>query len=327
MVKLKKILLNLWYGLPFGLKGADTEIMGENSSTDNDVSVKQETSDQRVGKHLLKGEVTNEVEELRYRTYKVAGESENYDYLGNGVAVKNVGKKININSSKFKFSQENNLVCNSVLDELQHVDDYGFEKYTFEITYKDVVRFKIEQFATSVDVDIDTKNNKILTSFHFESQANPYDSKSKLFVNELEKLLNAKSEYEIKRSEFYDSMTTFSFSTYKANGESNFVNYSFIDGCKLKSVNLINQEYILTYEWDSFIRLPLNLEQKYFSKSMSDKYDRKEKKEVAPEMVQSERKRYCSVCGREMSVYDADIQEADGKPIICQDCMKKVFEK
>ena len=28
MSKIKKYFLNLWYGLPFGMKAADTEIMG-----------------------------------------------------------------------------------------------------------------------------------------------------------------------------------------------------------------------------------------------------------------------------------------------------------
>ena len=37
---------------------------------------------------LLRGEVTQEVEELRYETYKAEEESNNYKYIGNGVAMK-----------------------------------------------------------------------------------------------------------------------------------------------------------------------------------------------------------------------------------------------
>ena len=84
MSKIKKYFLNLWYGLPFGMKAADTEIMGSKQVDDNGVTIQQEVSDQRVAKHLLKGEVTQEVEELRYRTYKVSNEAENYKYLGKG---------------------------------------------------------------------------------------------------------------------------------------------------------------------------------------------------------------------------------------------------
>ena len=45
------------------------------------------------------------------------------------------------------------------------------------------------------------------------------------------------------------------------------------------------------------------------------------------EMINTERKRYCSVCGKEMSVYDADIQEADGHKPICKDCLNKALKK
>ena len=59
---------------------------------------------------------------------------------------------------------------------------------------------------------------------------------------------------------------------------------------------------------------------------MAEKYAKKERKDVAPEMVNTERKRYCSVCGKEMSVYDADIQEADGHKPICKDCLNKALK-
>ena len=75
MNKIKKFLLNIWYGLPFGLKAASEEIMSGGEVEQNGSSINQEATDNRVAKHLLKAEVTQEVEELRYRTYKVAGEA------------------------------------------------------------------------------------------------------------------------------------------------------------------------------------------------------------------------------------------------------------
>ena len=60
---------------------------------------------------------------------------------------------------------------------------------------------------------------------------------------------------------------------------------------------------------------------------MDEKYKNNEKKDVAPEMVNTERKAYCSVCGKEMSVYDADIQRADGNEPVCKECMEKVLKK
>ena len=192
MNKIKKYLLNLWYGLPFGLKAAGDEIMGAGDADQAGSEINQQVSDQRVAKHLLKGEVTQEVEELRYRTYKVAEESENYSYIGNGVSIKKgKGKKKNIH----KFIQENELMVSSVLEEMQRVGSYGTEKYRFEITYTDFPRFKIEQFATQVDVDINDKDGKIETSFHFSTRPNPYDMKSKPFITEAEKLEYVKNDH------------------------------------------------------------------------------------------------------------------------------------
>ena len=49
-----KTIKSLFYALPFGLKGADTEIMGTGDSTgSNDTSIKQQVQDKRVAKHLL----------------------------------------------------------------------------------------------------------------------------------------------------------------------------------------------------------------------------------------------------------------------------------
>lgn len=326
MNKIKKYFLNLWYGLPFGMKAADTEIMGNKSADDNGVSIQQEVSDQRVAKHLLKGEVTQEVEELRYRTYKVANESEKYKYLGNGVAIKNDNTDVKRDIKRHRFTQENENICQSVLDGLKQVGSYGVERYRFEIDYDYLVRFKVEKFATKVDVNINDELGLIETTLHFNTEPDPYDGTSKPFINEIAKLLNVKNEYEIKRSEIASSIKNLSFVTYKANNEDDLVTYSFINGGKFKSFEQKGYEYLMTLTWDEYMRVPLNLEAKYYSKSMAEKYAKNERKDVAVSLAEAERKRYCSVCGKEMSVYDADIQEANGQEIVCKECLQKTYK-
>ena len=323
--RLQKVLLNFYYGLPFGLKAAGDEIMGGGEADQAGTEINQQVTDKRVAKHLLKGEVTQEVAELRYRTYRVANESENYKYIGNGVAVKQEKEKSK-DKTRFKFSQENENICESVLSTMNQLGNYGTEKYRFEIDYNSFVRFKVEKFAKKVDVDIDEKTGKIETTLHFNTEPDPYDAASMPFINELKKLLDAKSEYEISRNEIATSIYNFSFTTYKAYNEDDLVSYSFIKGGKFKEFKKEGYEYLLTLTWNEYLRLPLDLESKYYSKSMAEKYARKEKKDVAPEMVNTERKRYCSVCGKEMSVYDADIQEADGHKPICKDCLNKALK-
>jgi hypothetical protein len=326
MNKIKKYFLNLWYGLPFGLKAADSEIMGSKSVGDNDTSIHQEVSDERVAKHLLKGEVTQEVEELRYRTYKVDKESQNYKYLGNGVAVKEKeGEKPTV-KTKYKFTQDNESICESVLEALKQVGNYGVDRYRFEIDYKQFIRFKIEKFITKVDVEINEETGLIRTILHFNTEPNPYDGASMPFINELKKLFDVKTEAQIERNDIASSIMNLSFTTYKAYNEDDFVNYSFINGAKFKEFKQEGYDYLLTFEWGEYLRLPLDLESKYYSKSMAEKYAKNERKNVEVSMVDAERKRYCSICGKEMSVYDADIQEADGHEPICEECMMKALK-
>ena len=232
MNKLKKILLNIWYGLPFGLKAAGDEILGSGEADQAGTEVNQQVTDKRVAKHLLKGEVTQEVEELRYRTYRVANESEKYKYVGNGVVVKEE-KETPKDKTRFKFSQENENICQSVLDTMNQVGNYGIERYRLEIDYNSFVRFKVEKFAKKIDVDIDEKIGKVETTLHFNTEPDPYDAASMPFINELKKLLNA-NEYEISRNEIATSIYNLSFTTYKAYNEDDLVNYSFIKGGKFK---------------------------------------------------------------------------------------------
>lgn len=327
MNKIKKYFLNLWYGLPFGMKAADTEIMGNKTVDDNGVNIQQEVSDQRVAKHLLKGEITQEVEELRYRTYLVENESKNYKYLGNGVAIKEDKVEKPKERTKFKFTQENESICESVLEGLKQVGKTGVDRYRFEIDYKEFVRFKVEKFATKIDVDINEETGKIETTLHFSTEPNPYDGTSMPFINEIKKLLDVKTEAQAERNEIASSILNVSFTTYKAYNEDDFVNYSFINGGKFKEFRQDGYEYLLTLTWGEYLRLPLDLESKYYSKSMAEKYAKKERKDVDVSMVNAERKRYCSICGKEMSVYDADIQEADGHEPVCKECMAKALKK
>lgn len=325
MNKIKKYLLNLWYGLPFGLKAADTEIMGSNNNGSDGSSIHQEVSDERVAKHLLKGEVTQEVEELRYRTYKVEEESKGYKYIGNGIAIKQE-KEEKKEKTRFKFSQDRNIICEGVLDGLKQVGSYGVDRYMFEIGYSEFVRFKLEKYITKIDVDIDETIGKIETTLHFSSEPNPYDAPSMAFINELKKLMNNTDEYSISKHEFATKVKDLSFSTYKAYNEDDFVSYSFVNDSEFKGCKEDKYDILLTLSWNEYIRVPLNLESKYYSKSMAEKYARKEKKNVSPNMGNIERKRYCSVCGKEMSVYDADILEYDGHKVICKECMEKALK-
>lgn len=314
----------LLYSIPFGMKAADDEILGSNpfETSSHTIEIGQEINNKKLSKHLLKGEVTQEVEELRYRNYKVEAASKQYEYVGNGEAVKTEKKPRDLNV--IKFTQSNKLNTTTLLEEFKRVNQYGDETYLIQCTYNDVVRFKIEQFLKSVQVVINNYKGIKETKLHFSAYPSPYDSKSKPFINELEKLttLDLSNETAVNKNDIATSMVTLSFSTWKASDEDDFTNYSFVDGSKLTKVEKVDGEYILTFEWGNYMRVPIDLLQTYYSDSMEKKYQANERKNVEIHLVDIQEKHFCEICGAEVHQRDYEILVADKMPIICNKCLK-----
>lgn len=285
MSKLWDKIVNILYSLPFGLKAADTEIMGSNVSGDgNDTVVQQQVSDKRVAKHLLKGEITQEVEELRYRTYKASREADNYKYVGHGIAIKK-DKKEN-KSNVIKFSQENKLICEDILTELKHVGSYGMERYLINIDYLYTVRIKMQEHLKSVDVFI-KEGEQAVTTLHFDDIPNPQKFNSKPFLNELSKLemmFNNNDTYGLSRSDYVSLVVGMNFTTFRATDDQpDVVSYSFLKP-ELIGVHHENGEYKLLYQWDKYEIDDLT--KKFYNAELEEKYRKKEKKEtISPDTI------------------------------------------
>ena len=93
MKGLMKHLVNkirlFFYSLFYGLKGTEDIVFHQTGiNGDGGTSIIKEVEDKRVSKALLKGEVTQEVEELRYRTYLVDKESKTFEYYAPTLAIK-----------------------------------------------------------------------------------------------------------------------------------------------------------------------------------------------------------------------------------------------
>ena len=156
MIKtLKRKFYNILYSLPFGMKGAEDEMLSQKSSLNTDnVGVHQVINENRLSKDLLKGEVTQQVEELRYRDYKVSRESKKYKYLGEGIAVKK-----DLISNSTRLIQENKLIVKTVSEELNRVDKetYAIDEYTLKIVYDSFPKFKLEKYCNYFEI-IDNKH-------------------------------------------------------------------------------------------------------------------------------------------------------------------------
>ena len=332
MNTIKKWAYKILYALPFGMKAADEEIMGGNSSSSDDgQSVHQQVSDERVAKHLLKGEITQPVKELRYRTYKVDDEAKNYEYLGGGTAIKKEAKPVD--TKRIHFSQECKLVASDVLEELKRVGTYGTETYTLQISYNNpLVKFKLEQFANQIDVDINEESKEVITTLHFSNIPDGYEKKSAPFINELKRLLKIYKKIQLisdkhmvdevyKHNEIASSMISLNFTTYKAtNDEPDLKVYSFVSPSFIKAEES-NAEIRLTFMWETY---DVNdLKAKFFDEKMAKKYETKEAKSTPIDISGGQvRVAYCEVCGKEINTYDADVTKYTYGKAMCKDCLQ-----
>ncbi len=119
-------------------------------------SIHSEVSTQNVLDALLKGVVTEEVKELRYKNYKINEESEKFQHIGNGVSIKNEDVDTSFNGKNIRFF--NNFITEgfSNLDilekDIKESDLILSEKTSIEVNYKSLVSVNIKKYITHVDL-------------------------------------------------------------------------------------------------------------------------------------------------------------------------------
>jgi hypothetical protein len=315
-----KWIKRLVLSLIVGLKKAETDSLAQKATSLSDNDGFHETiQSRRLSDALRRGEVTQEVEEMRYRDYTVANESKKYKYIGDGEAIKKDETIVDYNN--FSFGQDNNIICNGVLDEISRVGSATMDSYVLNIVYGSITRFKLEKYCKFIDVNIIDGTAHI--SLYFSSFFDKYDISSKAFINELN-FINENKEYCKHNHELCDSIVRLGFVTYKAYGEDDLVKYDFYD-LKCLDITANQHEYILTYSANHYHRE--NLIEKFYSKTMAQKYEKKESKYLEYNMYDEQRIEKCDKCGNEMSVYDADITRATFGESLCVSCLENKLEK
>lgn len=304
--KIKKYL----YGFFFGLKNADSEMFTSKNSSTSDSGYIQQIKETNIGKDLLKGEVTQEVEDLRYSTYAVYKESNQYEYIGNGVAVYKPKEEINLNN--YKFTQRNKKFCKSVLESIDENKD-DMDSFTLTFSYDDISRFKLERYVEYITVHI--VNGSALISLKFNKDYDLSTPMTKMFYNELMKLLNN----DVKYNDF-TILNSICFTTFKAVGEDDFIMYVF-SNLEYKRCEETDESVIVYFGTNVYSREDLT--SKFFSKNQKDKYDMKLGKEKTRSSVSSVVSHKCSECGETMNEFDYDITQHDFGRSLCVKCLEK----
>ena len=284
---------DLAMAVPFGMKAADEIFTTSNKDSGEDVSIHQQMEKKSVYDDLLRGEVTQEVEEFRYSTYRAEEEANEYSYLGNGVAKKKEGDKESVRQKRKKFTQYNYDQEYGVLESLALISDENKKRYddwktrkTLRASYKSgCVRFKLENSAALVKVNLMDGENR--TSLYFVDDK--YNRPTRPLVNfikktkeEYEEILESGNELRLKgykqKNMLFSELESLWFTTIRASNDvPNGIDYKFSNGT-LEGIREEDGYVILDYVWKDFDGDVL-LSERFRSESAEKKYENKEKRE------------------------------------------------
>ena len=269
----------------------------------------KEVDDTRVSKALLNGEITQEVEELRYRTYKVDKETKTFEYFAPTLALKR--DKQDTKFLKYDDSdglelitvQPNDFLVETVSETLEQVGGRGKRtQYRIKIKRNFIPRYKIEEYITRLDVKkLDDKH--VILDMYVSKYPNDKDFKSKGFVREVEKIRDEKIKSDILD---YEEISFLTNHAYKMDDMVKFVFKNIF----FREVVEFDGHYILRFK-ASIQQDTIDLTKIFYSKTMDEKYKNKVKKEVILNfndyLVKNVYK--CDECGKEV-VLDKEMIDA-----------------
>ena len=332
MGKIKDKINNVWTGLMFGLKNTENEVFTQlGSSHNNMISVNQEVGSHRVSKALLKGELTQEVKELRYRTYTVDREAKHYEYFSPTLA-KKMDEKYDSKFVKFENSENLNVItiqpnerniegiyeyeCRNSVDlcALQ-TDTSKFiepkKSYTLKVTRDFFPRYKIEEFTKKLVVFEKEKGKSVKLDFYVSIYPDDKVFISKGFVREVENIRDNGVKSDIL------DMQSVSFTTLHAYKLDDMIQFEF-NNLSFEKVLEFDGDYILRFSADIVINGEDMIKQ-FYNKEMADKYANHERKERVLDLTDNFAEKYvCERCGKEV-YYDPssidDLNPIQGKDI------------
>ncbi len=353
---------NFMMGLSFALKRTEDATLRQTGTSDNvGVGDEQEVNENRVSKALLKGEVTQEVKNLRYRTYKVDEEAKEEEFYSPLKAIKR--DKQDNRHIKYKkpdggtlvLIQPNKAESESVYESIKEYENHEkkTKNYTIRINRRFVPRFRLEEYTRRLAL-FTRPDGSTVADFYISKYPDPSDFKAKAFIREVKEVM------ENRRKSDITDFSSFSFETYKCYNSEDYQVYT-LKKCSLEGFDEYDGNYIFRYVTKEPVEVKNNrLSDIYYEKEMADKYEEKAAKKVTymfnPYAEQNKKEYICSKCGKKF-VYDlAEIDSAEPNEArmideekkdadevstyldmqmteqatgmrLCKDCLQKEYEK
>ena len=262
---MKKIWLNIkiFFTLLFnGLKNANDVAFTGNKDTNvgTGSSIEQQKEVQNVYKDMLKGELTQEVIELRHEMYFAERASKKYKYTGNGRAT----KQNNINEYKGKLEESDGLEVSLVQENKEDpgsLIDFGIYNMGTEVSYEKKVdeqlrnirqrkftinigrdftpRFNLENYTSKIVLK-PLNENETMFDIYISKYVKQFDNIHKLFLKQIEQIYIGYTRNDIL------DFKTLNFITYKAYGADDLLEFEFKD-IQFENIIKFEEFYVLRF--------------------------------------------------------------------------------
>ena len=251
---LKKIyskIRSFMFYLFWGLKSADKIAFTTKENSLNDGSVlEQQNEDNVVYKDLLRGEVTQEVKELRHEMYFSERKSHKYKYLGNGIVTKKndifdyPGKIDKTDGFPLQILQPN-IEDTGTLSENLAESDYRLKnkkEFTIDIERDFIPRFRLEEFTNKLVVKR-INETAVMLDFYTPIYNSQFNTVHKLFLKEIEKIYmgNVRSDViDLKQVEFI---------SFRAFGTDDLKKYTY-NNVEFDNILIFDGHYVIKFTAD-----------------------------------------------------------------------------
>lgn len=317
----KNLLKRIGLGLAVGMQKAGEEIMGTTHNGTNDamtITAKAEATS--LADALLRGEVTQEVEELRWRTYAVDTAAKNIDY--EKMMERKTGKRVAKKIDSPVIIQENTQVTAGVGETLatMRIKD----EWSVKCKYDNLPKFKLENYLRFVTVD---KRNKTV-AFKFGIIKGDMTPMERVFMTALLRAEECfSSQNAFNRCNLLNTLSGVSFVTYKCVGVDDFWKVEVdgithdVDKCSYRKtdfdviITMPFTEYKETYTMPTFT-----------ADEMQEKYRTKAERESTKTVDfngNEVRMDICEVCGRPVDTYESSTIFYETGKVMCQHCYAK----
>jgi hypothetical protein len=296
MNKIQKWFNNKVIGITMALSNTEKMFLSQKTSAFSDNSEKkiQDVNTGTLMNDLKNGEVTSEVQSLRWRLYKVLQASEGLrstvtgvDEHGNKIIStekinnKNGLRKVKIDQHDtfdLELVVDNSEITISVNDSLDKDTLNSTEYFALNKGIKplNIIRghiptFEIETYTKKLNVRSINENTKLL-EFYVSQYPDEFNRTSRLFISELKKIIN-----DGKRSDMLD-INGCSFITNKSLGSNDFMEYEYkITG--FDKIIIFNGHYVIKFFAEVIVG-GVDILEKYKIDSLDQKYLNKESKNL-----------------------------------------------